>query len=148
VIVWMTALCVVLQSVGAAAGGFVCIGCPNTAAGVAISSAPCNEIDACCSDQVAPAPDACGDSCPDHDQHSDSQDCGCVDISISVNASTLSLPPLKFTLSATAYADQIPALVAIDDFVDDGPRLSWTVRGGPPIVWSLAPSLRRTVLLI
>lgn len=147
-VAWITALCLSVQSVGAAAGGFVCIGCPNTTTGVALSSAPCDEVDACCSNEQAPITDSCPESCPDHDQHSAPADCGCVDISISASTATVATQPVKIMLSLTSFADPIPAMVAWEDEMEISSRMSWTVRGGPPVVRSLAPSSRRTILLI
>ena len=151
-LVWLTALSVGLQSLGSAAGGFVCIGCPNTATGVALASSPCDEGNACCSNETAvvlSSCDDCGsDSCTDQESHSQAADCACVDISIPANGVTVSQQPFKVILTFVALADPIPAMVSCEDAMDISPLMSWTVRGGPPTVRLLAPSSRQTVLLI
>lgn len=147
-VIWMTAACVLVQSISVAAGGFLCIGCPNTATGVALAPAPCNAIDACCaSDTIAPS-QTCPDACPDHDQHSQPDNCGCVDILLPPSAGMFVVPPVKIILTFVAFADPIPALLSCDAGAQIKQWRAWTVRGGPPSVRLLAPDSRRTVLVI
>ena len=146
--VWLTAVAVAVQSIGVAAGGFLCIGCPNTETGVSLASAPCNQIDACCTNESAPVIQDCADSCTDHQNHQDAQDCQCVDVAIPANTGTNSLPAVKIILPLVAFVDICVGPTLWGSGSDESPRFSWTVRGGPPIVRSLAPSSRRTVFQI
>jgi hypothetical protein len=155
VLVWLTALCVLVQSTGATAG-VLCVGCVDSAdswGGVSLSSAPCAAASDCCdshSHNDAPRLPGDGDSDGDDCDPCDSaDDCGCVDVKLSPNASAVSRPPVKFVLSLPHWLMSPPAaLVNVEAVGVADARHGWGARAGPLSVRLLVPLARQTVLLI
>ncbi|MCI0362828.1 MAG: hypothetical protein L0Y44_10480 [Phycisphaerales bacterium] len=142
ILVWIVAFGTLAQSVGAAAGGVLCLGCENLW-GVAVASAPCTPVDDCCADRDSHAK---GAAPQDQNEGGSDDGCGCIDIMLHPNAGTLAQPPVKIIL-AFLHFDALPApIVAAPDVMALRPM--WGDRAGPPIVHLLAPSSRQTVLLI
>jgi hypothetical protein len=144
--VWLTALCLLVQSVGAAGGGVLCLGCANIWGGFAVAAAPCTPASECCAAHADARPTHSPTDAGD-DEKQPRPGCGCFDVTLSPNAGTLAKPPAKLVLSSAPST--IPAAVLAieaDGAIEAGQP--WSVRDGPPIVRLLSPSARRTVLLI
>jgi hypothetical protein len=129
---------VLLQSVGAAAGEVLCVGCTHVAGGVAIAQAPCTPAVNCC--EREPAPPAGHD-----DDHAD-DDCGCVDVRLSSGAAAAAQAAAKLVLAAAPLA--IVTTHGLEALTASAARPSVGARAGPPLVRLLAPSARRTVFIV
>lgn len=139
--VWTTAFCVLVQSVGAAAGGVLCVGCTDLPGGLALASAPCTPINDCCAKHTEHQ-----SSQPDESEDDSDDACGCFDVTLSPTSGTLSQPPAKNTLALAHFAALAAVTVNVPEVAVARP--SWGARAGPPIVRLLVPSGRQTVLLI
>ena len=143
--VWATILCLIVQSVGAAAGGVLCLGCSNIWGGVAIASAPCTPANDCCASHCE------GESSRPHQNEDDEDhpppDCGCFDVTLSPNAGTLAKPPSKIILSTVQFTVPAAVLTANSCVAAESRRIRGA-RDGPPLVRTLQPWGQRTVLLI
>ena len=142
-LIWIltTALCVLVQGVGSAAGGVLCLGCTNLWGGVAVASAPCTSADDCCSE----APESKKAPADDHTDKSD-HDCGCVDIKLSHHSGTVlrSSPKAVFPISFVI----LPAVFAVEQPNVPSTGVMRASRYGPPTVPLLSPTSRWTILHI
>ena len=145
--IWLTALCVFVQGVGAALGGVLCVGCNDATAGwggIGLTSAPCTPDYDCCA-QTDDQHKSDADDCDSKGVADPGDDCGCVDITLTAHDGALVCPPVKFILSFSHFVAPAPATLVTADVSGDLP-LRWA-RAGPPCVRLLVPLARRTVLL-
>jgi hypothetical protein len=133
---WIAALGVLLQSVGAAAGEVLCVGCTHVAGGVAIAKAPCTPAVNCC-DREAPPP---------AEHEGDGDDCGCVDVKLSAGVVAAAHATAKLVVTAAPFA--IVTMHDLEALAAPAARPAIAARAGPPLVRLLAPSGRRTVLIV
>ena len=133
-------MCVLVQGLGAAAGGVLCVGCPKLWGGVALASAPCTPVEDCCAADAAPV------SQPDRSGDDGGDGCGCVDVVLSPSAGTLAQPPVNLLLAPWHLTVAAAVIIPGPDAPAACPP--WSARAGPAIVRLLVPAARRTVLLI
>ena len=144
--VWLMALCVFAQGIGAAAGGVLCFGCANVWGGVAVVKQACETTDTCCANRADHSNKAA--PCDDEgDGHSPSQHCGCVDVTLAPHAAVATKPSFKLILPLVQHAIvALPIMLA-----QQSPVLNpqGTARAGPVLqVRSLNPAERQTVLIL
>jgi hypothetical protein len=137
VAVWLTGLCVLIQSLGLSGGGVLCIGCGDPGIGLSLVAEHCGPLDDCC-DGPSSSPGEAGDGQP--------KDCWCFDVPVSgdLGATPSLQPSLRIVAAQWALP---PALARLETFAAYAPITDLS-RDGPPIVRQLAPSSRRTTLLL
>ncbi len=141
VCVWLTALSLLVQSVGVAAGGVLCIGCTESDTGIAFAGDPCSPARDCC------APDPGGERTSPAPADDDDRDCGCIDIVLPANTGTVSSQPAKLPLGVS-HQPLVHAAAMIEPCVLRPAAVAPIARAGPGIVRLLVPSARQTVLLL
>jgi hypothetical protein len=144
--VWLLALCVCAQGIGAAAGGVLCFGCTNVWGGVGVVTQACESTENCCANVAHHSDDSA--PCDDQDRHdqSHSQDCGCVDVTLAPHVATAAKPSFKIILPIVQHA-LVSLPLAMESQILTLHRPS-TARAGPITVRLLSPCERRTVLVI
>jgi hypothetical protein len=144
--IWTTALCLLVQGVGTAAGGVLCLGCDNAPgawSSVAVTTAPCTPKNDCC-DGHGPGGGPASHPDPDDGDGGD-PGCGCIDVTLPAADGMPGHRPVAFTLCLLHVAVAAPVLVAGSDVPAAWPL--WSARAGPSIRL-LLPSARQTVLNI
>ncbi len=137
---WLTALCLLVQSVGAS-GGVLCVGCSNLWGGVALAGAPCRPASDCCANGAEH-----GSSPADERKGGGDPGCGCFDVTLPPGAGTLGQSPVKLVLSPWHLVLPAAPVVAISEPLPAHPMRG--ARAGPPVVRLMLPSALRTVLLV
>jgi hypothetical protein len=137
-LLWLAAICLFLQSAGTSAGKVLCLGCADESFGMALTSAPCISAGECCA----------GDSEETAGDEEEPSDCNCVDVALASDDGAPSWRSMKATLSFLHFgfpaADLAPPAQAVA-------AIGSSMRGAraaPPAVRLLAPSARRTVLIV
>ena len=146
--IWLTALCVFVQSVGAAVGGVLCLGCtdvPGSWGGISVTSAPCTPVFDCCAQPEVQHKSHLDGRVSEDDP--DSKGCECFDITLKSHDGARACPQSKILHSFSHFLVPAAAIPAARDVSLD--RAMWPpgARAGPLFVRLLVPLSRRTVLL-
>lgn len=133
---WLTSLCILVQSLGVSGGGVLCIGCGDPGFGLTLAAAHCGPLDECCDEGPAAPRDAC---------EGQPEACWCFDVpvtgelnaAISIGAGDRAAAPDWAPVPAFLRPGPMPA-----------PSLARAAHDGGARVRQLSPSARRTVLLV